>query len=95
MSRFRRIAALLVVALGMLFAPGVVALANAADFDPGAGTYTANTTALTLTGPHTNITGTNQGGVAVFSFGNVNIPADGHHQCVGQSSVQASWRPRT
>ena len=75
MSRFRRIAALFVVALGTLFAPGVVALANAADFDPGAGTYTANTTALTLTGPHTNITGTNQGGVAVFSFGNVNIPA--------------------
>jgi hypothetical protein len=70
------VAAVIGVAAGTLFAPGVVALASAADFNPAAGTYTVDTTALTLTGPGpTNIPGTNQGGIAVWSFGNVNIPA--------------------
>lgn len=72
-----RLAAVLAVASAMLFAPGMVALAAAADFDPAPGTYTVNTTAnpATLTGPSTNIQGTDQNGVAVFSFGNVNIPS--------------------
>ena len=65
--------AVLAVAAAMLFAPGVLAWASAADFNPAPGTYTVNTTALTLTGPGTSISGTNLNGVAVFSFGNVNI----------------------
>jgi hypothetical protein len=51
----------------------VPATASAADFIPAAGTYAVDTTTLKLTGPGTNITGVNQGGVAVFSFGTVNI----------------------
>ncbi|HET9676257.1 MAG TPA: hypothetical protein VFP21_01975, partial [Solirubrobacterales bacterium] len=39
------------------------------------GTYTVDTSALTLTGPGTNIAGSDQGGIAVFSFDSVNIPA--------------------
>jgi hypothetical protein len=54
----------------------VPATASAADFNPAPGAYTADTTALTITGPGpTNITGANVGGVAVFSFDNVNIAA--------------------
>jgi hypothetical protein len=62
------------IVVGMLFAPGVVAQAGAVDFSPSPGAYAVDTTALTLTGPGTNIAGTVQGGIAVFSFGNVNIP---------------------
>jgi hypothetical protein len=50
-----------------------MAQASAADFSPGPGTYTANTTTLTLTGPGTNVTGVDHHGVAVFSFHNVKI----------------------
>jgi hypothetical protein len=70
-----RTAALLALVACMLFAPGVAAEAGAADFTPGPGTYTVDTTALTLTGPATSLTGTDQGGVAVFGFDNVSIPA--------------------
>jgi len=40
----------------------------------GAGTFTANTTTLSLTGPSVHVTGTVHNGVAVFQFGNVTIP---------------------
>lgn len=70
-----RTAALLALVACMLFALGAAAGASAADFNPGPSTYTADTTALTLTGPGTSLTGTDQGGVAVFGFDNVSIPA--------------------
>jgi hypothetical protein len=70
-----RTAALLALVACTLFAPGVAAEASAADFTPGPGTYTVDTTALTLTGPGTSLSGTDQGGVAVFSFDEVNVPA--------------------
>jgi hypothetical protein len=69
----RLLAACVAVVISALFVPGVVAAASAADFNPAPGTYTVDTSALTLTGPGTSVTGTNVGGVAVFSFGNVNI----------------------
>ncbi|HEV7482475.1 MAG TPA: fibronectin type III domain-containing protein [Solirubrobacterales bacterium] len=59
----------------MLFALAGGASASAADLNLGAGTYTVDTTALTFSGPATNTMGTDQGGVAVFSFDNVSIPA--------------------
>src|SRR3954451_7440978 len=65
----RRLAPLL--SLLALFA--VPSAASAADFNPAPGPYTVNTDTLKLTGPGTNITGANQGGVATFSFGNANI----------------------
>jgi hypothetical protein len=49
--------------------------AGAANIVFGAGTYAANTTTLKLTGTAVNVTGTVQGGVAVFTFGNVTIPS--------------------
>ena len=57
-----------VIALAATAAP-----AAAADFVPAAGTYTVDTTALKLTGPGTDITGANEGGIATFRFGIVNI----------------------
>lgn len=69
-----RFAALLAGAAGVLFAPGLVAQADAADFIPAPGAYTVDTSALTLMGPGTSLTGTAQAGVAVFSFDNVDIP---------------------
>lgn len=57
-----------------VIAPGLVAQAGAASFSPAPGTYTADTTALTLTGPETNIGGVDEGGIAVFSFDSVSIP---------------------
>jgi hypothetical protein len=71
----RRIATLLVMASGMLFAPGLVAQAVAVDFNLAPRAYTADTTALTITGPGRNDVGVDQGGVAVFSFDSVSIPA--------------------
>jgi hypothetical protein len=50
------------------------AAASAADFNPAPGTYTADTSTMRITGPGgTDITGADQGGVATFSFGTVNI----------------------
>lgn len=60
----------LATALTLLLAPAAQA---ATDFDPAAGSYTINTTNLTLTGPGTDITGTDVDGVAVFSFKDVSI----------------------
>lgn len=68
--RVRRIFA---VALALAAFPAGTALA--ADFTPAPGDYTADTTALTLTGPGTAIAGTDEGGVAVFSFDSVAIPS--------------------
>ncbi|MEA2145675.1 MAG: hypothetical protein QOG59_1262, partial [Solirubrobacteraceae bacterium] len=70
----RRLTAGLSCVVAALFAPGMVAAANAADFNPSPGSYTADTTALTLTGPGVSVTGQNINGVAVFNFQNVNIP---------------------
>jgi hypothetical protein len=66
----RRLAPLLTL-ISLLAVP---ATAAAADFNPAPGTYAVNTTTLKITGPGgTNITGVDQGGVATFSFGTVNI----------------------
>src|SRR3954469_9133812 len=52
----------------------VPAAAAAGDFNPAPGTYIVDTSTLTITGPGpTNITGVDQGGVAVFEFDAVNI----------------------
>lgn len=69
-TKFRSLSAMLVACLTMLVA---AASASAVSFIPAPGTYTVDTTALTLTGPGTSIAGTDQGGVAVFSFDNVSI----------------------
>lgn len=67
---------LLCLTLCCLFSLAVPASASAADFDPAPGTYVVDTSALKITGPGaTDITGVDQGGVAVFSFDTVNIPA--------------------
>jgi hypothetical protein len=71
----KTIRVVLVAGVAALVALGSVAAAEAADFSPASGTYTVDTTALTLTGPGTSIAGADVGGVAVFSFDNVNIPA--------------------
>ncbi len=71
-KRFGTLLAAVAATVAMLV---VAAPASAASFEPASGTYDVNTTALTLTGPGTSISGTDQGGVAVFSFDNVRIPA--------------------
>ena len=64
----------LTLTLCCLFPLAVPGAALAADFDPAPGTYIVDTSALTITGPGaTNITGVDQGGVAVFNFDTVNI----------------------
>jgi hypothetical protein len=66
-----RVTTLLTLLTALLVAPAV---ASAADFNPAPGSYTADTTTLKITGTGTNITGVNEGGVAVFRFGDVSIP---------------------
>jgi hypothetical protein len=64
----------LALALCCLFPLAVPAAASAGDFNPAPGTYIVDTSTLTITGPGpTNITGVDQGGVAVFEFDAVNI----------------------
>jgi hypothetical protein len=75
MNMLRRVGVLLVVVIGSALVPGVVGQASAANFTPGPGTYTVDTSALNLTGPGTSVTGVDEGGVAVFGFGNVSIPS--------------------
>jgi hypothetical protein len=82
----RRLTIGLTCGVTALFAPGLVAAASAADFNPSAGSYTADTSALTLTGPGVSVTGQNVNGVAVFSFQNVDIP-------VGATVVATGSRP--
>ena len=76
MSLRRRSTALIVAASVGAFLPGLVAAqpAGAANLVFGPGTFIANTTTLTLTGPSVSVTGVVQKGVAVFTFGNVTIP---------------------
>jgi hypothetical protein len=62
------------------------AQASSTNFDPSAGSYTVNTSTLTLTGPSTNITGKDVDGIAVFSFHNVSIP-------VGATITASGSRP--
>lgn len=69
-----------------LLAVSPAAAQAASNFDPTPGSYTVNTSALTLTGPGTNITGTNVDGVAVFSFDGVSIP-------VGATITASGSRP--
>jgi hypothetical protein len=77
MSNLKRSMSVMVVAgacalgAGLLVAPP----AQAAVLVLGAGTYTADTTALTLTGPAVNVHGVNRGGVAVFAFKTITIPS--------------------
>jgi 5-hydroxyisourate hydrolase-like protein (transthyretin family) len=70
-----RLATLLSLPVGLLFLTGVTTPAEAANFFPASGTYTVDTTALTLTGPGTAVTGVAVDGVAVFSFESVYIPS--------------------
>jgi hypothetical protein len=44
------------------------------DWNPAAGSYTINTTSLTLTGPGTSYLGEDDSGIATFTFGEVDIP---------------------
>jgi hypothetical protein len=60
-------------AAGIFVALCAPSTASAVDFAPSPGTYTVNTTTMTLTGPGTNIGGSDQGGVAVFTFDNIGI----------------------
>jgi len=69
--RIRTLLAMVAATMALLVA---AAPAGAANFEPGPGAYTVDTTALTITGPGTSISGVDQGGVAVFSFDNVSIP---------------------
>lgn len=62
------------------------AFTSLGTFTPVAGAYVANTTTLKLTGPGTNFTGVNSGGIAVFTFNTVSIP-------VGATIVVTGTRP--
>ena len=81
----------LTCSVAALFAPGVVAAASAADFNPGPGVYTADTSALTITGPSGVVaTGQNVNGVGVFSFNNIGIPSGTTLVAVGSRPLQLS-----
>lgn len=69
----KRAGTLLVSTVAMLAVLLAPAVANGANFEPTSGIYEVDTTTLKLTGPGTEITGTDQGGVAVFNFDKVNI----------------------
>jgi PASTA domain-containing protein len=71
-NRIRTLLAMVAATVALLVA---AAPASAVSFEPGSGTYTVDTTALTLTGPGVSVSGVDQGGIAVFSFDNVRIPA--------------------
>ena len=76
MTSRSRLIALIALSVGTLV-PFLAAAqpAGAADVTFGAGTFTANTTALTLSGPSFSVSGVNVGGVAVYTFGNITIPS--------------------
>ncbi|MGC1185337.1 MAG: Ig-like domain repeat protein [Candidatus Dormiibacterota bacterium] len=63
--------ALCLLPLGPLLARADTSLG---DWNPGAGSYTINTTTLTLTGPGTSYVGQDDSGIATFTFGEVDIP---------------------
>ncbi|MGC1185496.1 MAG: hypothetical protein WBA31_10180, partial [Candidatus Dormiibacterota bacterium] len=62
------------LALLMLSASPALADPSLGDWNPAAGSYTINTTTLTLTGPGTSFVGQDDSGIATFTFGTVNIP---------------------
>lgn len=70
----KKVPAAFVLFVGMVAMLIAAAPAAAVSFEAGPGTYTVDTSTLMLTGPGTSIEGTNQGGVAVFSFDTVSIP---------------------
>jgi hypothetical protein len=73
--RTKSLAVLMTATTAALFASVVTPQqASAADLILGANSYTANTTALTITGPSLTVHGTNVGGIAVFTFGTVSVP---------------------
>ena len=67
-------ARLLGAALVLAFFLVGAAVANAADFIATPGTYNVDTSTLMLSGPGIVAMGANVGGVAVFSFGTIDIP---------------------
>ena len=83
-SRRRSTALVLAVSIGALF-PALIATqpASAADLVFGPGSFVANTTTLSLTGPSVNVTGVSQNGVAVFAFGNITIPSGANIVAMG------------
>jgi hypothetical protein len=70
-------AVLLTASTAAMFTTALVTAqeASAANLILAPGAYTADTSTLKLTGPGTNITGLNIGGVAVFKFNTINIPS--------------------
>lgn len=73
MNSLRGVAGLVVVVVGLLLVPGA---AQAASFSPAPGEYFIDTSALTLSDTGGTIaTGVDEGGVAVFAFDSVSIPA--------------------
>src|SRR5436190_1573101 len=83
-ARPRKLALVLTLTTGSVFAMGVTAqTASAADLVLGAGSYTADTSALTLTGPSTSVHGVNVGGIAVFKFGTIAVPSGASITAVG------------
>jgi hypothetical protein len=76
MNALRRVGVSIFVVLGLVLAP-TVSQAGAASFNPAPGEYFVDTTTLELIGPGPTLiaTGVNEGGVAVFSFDSINIPA--------------------
>ncbi|MCL4730704.1 MAG: hypothetical protein KJ044_09765 [Planctomycetes bacterium] len=53
----------------------------------GSGTYTVNTTAMTLTGPSTSFTGVASGNICVFCFASVNIQSGAVLNCTGTRTL--------
>jgi hypothetical protein len=74
MKALRRVGVSIFVVLGLVLAP-TVTQAGAAAFTPTPGEYFIDTSTLELTGPGTAISGVNEGGVAVFAFDSITIPA--------------------
>ena len=74
-SRVRSAAISALVAGAVVLATvGAPPPAEAASLLLGPGTYTVDTSTLQLTGPSTNVTGKNVDGIAVFTFGTIDIP---------------------
>ncbi len=75
MNGLRRVGISIFVVLGLVLAP-TVSQAGAASFSPTPGEYFVDTSTLQLTGPGGPIaTGVDEGGIAVFAFDSINIPA--------------------
>ncbi len=75
--RLRKNSLAVLIATGGLLFSGIVAApqAGAASLVLGSNSYVANTTAMTITGPSLLVHGTDVGGVAVFKFDTITVPA--------------------